>query len=128
MNPIAVGEPAIVRSPFPHFIADGFFTGEFHDRLCAYGREKLTAGEFRPFSAEYDASWYTPEPTLDPANPISFFFSRELQSYMARAFDRPLNDDVYVGLHHHAPGGADGFVHADFNLVSMINPLPLDNG
>lgn len=126
--------------PFPHLIADDFFSPEVYAGLCfefnvrlAHGLEespKLFRFERNHARAPDGEKPYDLYVLGLPRNvhwPLSIFYSRPFFDYIQRRFEIPLSPDLTGGFHHHAIGSETGFVHNDFVTCNFLRD-PLPNG
>src|SRR5688572_13649755 len=121
---VANREVRVVERPFRHFVVDGFFKPRFYEDLCACFRAlkakglagAADRGRLAPFG-KYDAYFWVPP--AKPGHPLDFFYSAEWDAFVAGAFGVPSTRDTIMDFHHHRPGGADGWIHNDFNLCSF---------
>ncbi|WP_027344393.1 2OG-Fe(II) oxygenase [Hamadaea tsunoensis] len=109
--------------PFRHFVARDVFTPDFAASLAAQLGEILgrglsdvpAQGRFSRGMKGYDA--YGIGITEDLPAPLSLFISAPWRDLMCGLFGVEKTPYVFAGAHHHAPWGANGFIHNDFNPV-----------
>lgn len=109
--------------PFPHVVADDVFSPAFYDELCGqlggildHGLSDIPSGpRFSRGMPGYDA--YGISITPETGGPLALFVSSAWRDLMCGLFGVGRTPYVFAGAHHHAAGGADGFVHSDFNPV-----------
>ena len=107
--------------PFPHIRAVSVFTTAIHRELAAafdtiLSGRKLASWPQARFSRNmpgYDASAVDFDRLV--GWPFSLFVSRPWHDLFARLFAVDAIRCVSGGLHHHAAGSRDGFIHNDLN-------------
>lgn len=107
--------------PFPHVRAQSVFTTTFHRELevafnTILSGQQLASWPEARFSRNmpgYDAS--AVDFDIRVGWPFSVFVSRAWHDLFARLFAVDAIGCVSGGLHHHATGSRDGFVHNDLN-------------
>jgi hypothetical protein len=118
--------------PFPHVIAHNVFTVDFYRTLHqAFGRvlargvsEGRATGRLSRNIVGYDAYGLS----LDGRHPeFAIFLSRAWHDVLAGLFDVEATGHINCGLHHHAPGSKDGWVHNDLN-PGWFAELPTKDG
>ena len=111
----------VCNDPFPHVRAENVFSAAIHRELeqafdtILSGRALASWPEAR-FSRNmpgYDAS--AVDFDISVGWPFSLFVSRPWHDLFARLFAVDANRCVSGGLHHHAAGSRDGFLHNDLN-------------
>jgi len=121
----------VIREPFPHFVVDDFFKPHIYQSLCEQfdrtKRKGLLEGPWSPdhfhkFNIDYDGFVYTPAGTLDPASPLSVFFSLEWNWFFSKIFRQFTGFETSFAFHHHPPGNRTGFVHND-NVDKHFSPM-----
>lgn len=127
----------VEQSPFPHIVIDDFFKPEAYralaDRFMSVRQRGFLEGPWSPdyfhkFEIDYDGYVYTPVPTLDPADPMSVFYSLEWNWFFSKIFRQFTTLETSVAFHHHPPGNRTGFVHHD-NADKRFSPVRrLPNG
>jgi hypothetical protein len=98
--------------PFPHVVADRVFRDAHHRQIATTARELVQGGHLVQLE-RHDLLGLTL--TESVAGPLRFFVSRPWHDLLASLFDVPATGFVNCGLHHHAPGSANGFPHNDLN-------------
>lgn len=110
--------------PFPHVMCRDVFTPRFHAALSAQLRDLLGRGLSElPDPARlsrnlpgYDAYAIGFNPAA-AGSPASLFTSPAWRDLICGLFGVERTPYVFAGAHHHAAGGASGFIHNDLNPV-----------
>jgi hypothetical protein len=103
------------EDPFPHVVAPSVFKPELAAELEREVRNIVAGpGGLRHFGW-YDASSVGFSPDMPGA--LSVFISRAWHDFIAAFMAVPATGHVNGGIHHHAIGSANGFVHNDLNPV-----------
>jgi hypothetical protein len=111
----------LCNDPFPHVRSESVFATAFYRELetafdtLVSGRQLASWPEacFRRNMPGYDASAVDFDRRV--GWPFSWFVSRPLHDLFASVFGVDAIGCVSGGLHHHAAGSRDGFVHNDLN-------------
>jgi hypothetical protein len=115
------------RIPFPHVTAEAVFKLDYYSILEAEFIKILGSGIVEGRSRArlgrnmrgYDAYGMTFPPDYD--GPFSIFMSREFHDMIAELCKAPSTGHINCGLHHHAKGSANGWVHNDLNPAFFVN-------
>jgi hypothetical protein len=113
--------------PFPHVTAESVFKPAYYSRLEADFHRILDAGLTERRSRSqlgrningYDAYGLTFP--IDYTGPFSIFWSRQFHDMIAELCGAPSTGHVNCGLHHHAIGSANGWVHNDLNPAFFVD-------
>jgi hypothetical protein len=112
-----------LEQPFPHVVARNVFTPAFYaglesqlQAILEQGLSDVPApGRISRNIPGYDA--YGIGLDQSAPEPIGLFVSEPWRDMMCDLFGIGRTPYVFAGLHHHAVGSSDGFVHNDFNPV-----------
>lgn len=127
----------IEQAPFPHLVIDDFLKPDAYRELSekfddiksrGFIEEQWGNDYFHRFEVEYDGYVYTPLPTLDPANPLSLFFSLEWNWLFSKLFRQFTTFETTIAFHHHPAGDRTGFVHHDSADKPFSLQMELPNG
>ncbi|PWJ86907.1 2-oxoglutarate-Fe(II)-dependent oxygenase superfamily protein [Mesorhizobium loti] len=114
-------------APFRHITATSVFISDYYDQLDQAFRRILRDGlgeqaRGRRISRSmpgYDA--YGMTFPYDYNGPFALFMTRHFHDMIAGLFQVPCTGHVNCGIHHHAPGSLDGWVHNDLNPAFFVD-------
>jgi hypothetical protein len=106
--------------PFPHIVARDVFEPAFYGALESHVRQILQDRIIQSSAGDrsipgYDAYGIGFDESLP--DPLGVFLSNDVRDMLCGLFDVEPTPYVFAGIHHHASGSQDGFVHSDYNPV-----------
>jgi hypothetical protein len=118
--------------PFPHVTAESVFRRAFYSMLEADFRRILGSGLAEQRSRSrlarnmngYDAYGLTFP--FGYTGPFSIFWSRQFHDMITELCKAPSTGHVNCGIHHHAVGSANGWVHNDLNPAFFVDYVSAD--
>jgi hypothetical protein len=119
--------------PFPHVTASNVFNPSFHQELTSALNQILGLGfdegkdrtRLSRSITGYDAYDFSLN-EID-RGPFTIFLSRGWHDTLAALFDVEATGHINCGIHYHAPGSKDGWVHNDLN-PGWFADIPSEDG